>query len=57
MFSAKKKGKKLFSFYLVSNYCYFNLVSIHGEIGVHLFRGVWSPSCASFALRRVAPDH
>ena len=37
-----------------------------GEIGsevevyrmcVHLFGGVWSPSCASFALRRVAADH
>ena len=24
---------------------------------VHLFGGVWSPSCASFALRRVAEDH
>ena len=23
---------------------------------VHLFGGVWSPSCASFALRRVAVD-
>ena len=38
----------------------------NGEIGgevevyrmcVHLFGGVWSPSCASFALRRVAEDH
>ena len=38
----------------------------NGEIGgevevyrmcVHLFGGVWSPSCASFALRRVANDH
>ena len=38
----------------------------NGEIGsevevyrmcVHLFGGVWSPSCASFALRRVAADH
>ena len=38
----------------------------NGEIGsevevyrmcVHLFGGVWSPSCASFALRRVAVDH
>ena len=38
----------------------------NGEIGsevevyrmcVHLFRGVWSPSCARFALRRVAADH
>ena len=38
----------------------------NGEIGgevevyrmcVHLFGGVWSPSCASFALRRVADDH
>lgn len=37
-----------------------------GEIGgevevyrmcVHLLGGVWSPSCASFALRRVADDH
>ena len=37
-----------------------------GEIGgevevyrmcVHLFGGVWSPGCASFALRRVADDH
>ena len=37
-----------------------------GEIGsevevyrmcVLLFGGVWSPSCASFALRRVAADH
>ena len=37
-----------------------------GEIGsevkvyrmcLHLFGGVWSPSCASFALRRVAADH
>ena len=24
---------------------------------VHLFGGVWSPSCASFALRRTAEDH
>ena len=24
---------------------------------VHLFGGVWSPSCASFALRQVAADH
>ena len=24
---------------------------------VHLFEGVWSPSCASFALRHVAEDH
>ena len=24
---------------------------------MHLFGGVWSPSCASFALRRVADDH
>ena len=24
---------------------------------VHLFGGVWSPSCASFALKRVAEDH
>ena len=38
----------------------------NGEIGgevevyrmcVHLFGGVWSPSCASFALRHVANDH
>jgi len=38
----------------------------NGEIGsqievyrmcVHLFGGVWSPSCASFAMRRVAADH
>ena len=27
------------------------------RMGVHLFGGVWSPSCASFALRRVADDH
>ena len=24
---------------------------------VHLFGGIWSPSCASFALRRTAEDH
>ena len=24
---------------------------------VHLFGGIWSPSCASFALRRTADDH
>ncbi|XP_046555300.1 uncharacterized protein LOC124264596 [Haliotis rubra] len=24
---------------------------------VHLFGGVWSPSCASFAVRRTAEDH
>jgi len=36
--------------------------AIGGEVEVyrmcvHLFGGVWSPSCASFALRRVADDH
>ena len=27
------------------------------RMAVHLFGGVWSPSCASFALRRTAEDH
>ena len=32
----------------------------HPEIyrmAVHLFGGIWSPSCASFALRRTADDY
>ena len=27
------------------------------KMAVHLFGGVWSPSCASFALKRTAEDH
>ena len=27
------------------------------QMAVHLFGGLWSPSCASFALRKTVEDH